>query len=145
MPAALLRLLLFLAGDVEINPGPIYHCCNCSKIIRRSQSSVLCQSGSWCHSVKLCSGLNSIANYSQPFNFRRCAAPPAVQTPGATVPTPSTQVFKVLQLNICGLASKVGELLKFMGDRDIRLAALQETLLSDRSRVPFHPRLHAAA
>eukprot|EP00112_Aurelia_sp_Birch-Aquarium-sp1_P013505 Seg287.7 transcript_id=Seg287.7/GoldUCD/mRNA.D3Y31 product="hypothetical protein" protein_id=Seg287.7/GoldUCD/D3Y31 len=39
-----LKILLILAGDVEIFPGPANKCCSCQKTIRKNQTQLSCDS-----------------------------------------------------------------------------------------------------
>ena len=39
-----LKMLLILAGDVEICPGPTNKCCSCQKTIRKKQTQLSCDS-----------------------------------------------------------------------------------------------------
>ena len=49
-------------------------------------------------------------------------------TPKPT-PTPSTDVFNILQVNVCGLQPRSTELTKMLSDNNIHIALIQETIL----------------
>ncbi len=66
---AVVSLLLLLAGDIELNPGP--NCFTCRKPIRRGMDYLQCQANSCTngsHKQLRCSGFH----WSQLTNFWRC-------------------------------------------------------------------------
>ena len=44
-------------------------------------------------------------------------------------PTPCTDDFNILQVNVCGLQPRATELAKMLADNDVRIALIQETIL----------------
>ena len=65
--------------------------------------------------------------------FNRSA--PISSRPSSSTPTP----FRVMQFNINGLAGKIMELVHFLVQNDIMVAAIQESKLNSRSRLPRCP------
>ena len=137
LPANLIRLLLIRAG-IEQNPGPWY--CNiCTK--RLSAFAVQCDCcHKWIH-IK-CSGLKSTQERKK-FNtwYGPCCPPlpPSTPPPPPPVPPPPPDFagnLNILQYNINGISGKLDELLHFMEKDNIKIAAIQETKLTDKSKLP---------
>ena len=105
-----LLLLLALAGDVHPNPGPSsYPCSVCFKNVTSQGTSYLCT---------------------------RCShAPPPPPTP-AHMPTISDKTFNILQWNANGIGSKQTELSIFLEAHNVKVAAIQESKLTAKSRSP---------
>ena len=142
LPATLIRLLLIRAG-VEQNPGP-WFCNICTK--RLSSYAVQCDCCSnWIH-VK-CSNLKSIKERQKfktwhgPCCSRQPPPSPPPAPPPPTPPTPPSTPkpvgnLNLLQYNINGISGKLDELLHFIEKDDIKIAAIQETKLTDKSKLP---------
>ena len=159
-PARLLRLLLLMAV-IESNPGPSsWRCTVCTSVIRRKQCSVRyygCLKR--CH--LRCSGVAHPNDWDSDYRASCCptittavsratssTTPPshAVLTRStsafghsATIPThaaPSTPTpFRVMQFNVNGLTGKMLELVHFLMQNDIMVAAVQESKLNAKSRL----------
>ena len=61
--------------------------------------------------------------------------PPPPQ-PAPSPPTNFTGNLNILQYNINGISGKLDELLHFMEKDNIKIAAIQETKLTDKSKLP---------
>ena len=61
--------------------------------------------------------------------------PPSPQ-PAPSPPTNFTGNLNILQYNINGISGKLDELLHFMEKDNIKIAAIQETKLTDKSKLP---------
>ncbi len=131
--AKLIRLLLFRAG-VEQNPGP-WFCNICTK--RLSAFSVQCDScHKWIH-IKY-SGLKSTQERTK-FNTwygPYCPPPPPAPPLPPAPPTDFVGNLNILQYNINGISGKLDELLHYMEKDNIKIAAIQETKLTDKSKLP---------
>lgn len=140
MSARLLRILLQRAG-VETNPGPrvVYICPVCKKTLSKGVASVRCtQCNEWCH-LKHCSGLSHTKFWNTNF-VASCCFPSTIQTqsiPPMTVnyspytqTTASPSTLRILQLNCNGLRRRIAEIVRFMEQNSIQIAALQETKLN---------------
>lgn len=137
LPASLLQILLLMAG-IEPNPGPVWYCAVCLQELHRNAISVRCNAcNKWCH-MRRCTDLQSCTDWSPAFVGQCCLqAPPTTQNPpnhsnvrGSTTP------LKFLQYNCNGITSKIDEILKFMHDNGIKVAAIQETKLTEKSQFP---------
>ena len=159
MSAGLVKLLLIMAG-IESNPGP-YICPVCLVKMRSNTPSVLCNScNKWVHFRKLnnCSKLTSTKDYSTNYKCPKCSNDP-LQLPNNPNPPPSfnpmpppTQPnpnqdpnvyqnydIKILQWNCNGIKKKLDELIHFIDKHNIKIVALQETLLNPSSEDPNIP------
>ena len=154
-PAVISRRL-FLAGDIESNPGPNhkYTCPTCLKPItssRQTKGSVLCNScGNWTHFT--CTTLASKKHYTNTWTCSSCPnlppktpllptpptppppppsppPPPPNHLPAAAPNTHRTHNINILQLNIDGINTKKQELTHFIKQHNIHIAILQETKL----------------
>ena len=152
-----------MAG-IEPNPGPPrlpqWPCGTCGRSAR--YNSIQCSHCRiWVHNTLNCSNLNRKSDYCQ-FSYLcpTCSSNPTLahtfpipspppSTPTATTITPAstlsitpptpTNTFNVLQLNINGLRGKANELNLFLKERNIKIAALQETKLEPLAPAPtFH-------
>ena len=98
-PAAVLRLLILLAGDIESNPGPATQsrsCNSCKKVIRKppanrptSSQPLQCKQvdcDNVCHRIKTCSG---ISRYSSKPRWLCKLHNPATQSTAHHHPSPS--------------------------------------------------------
>ena len=113
-----------MAG-VEPNPGPIYLCPICNLKVTWQNKSVLCSKcKAWCHfrQKNNCSGLKNLRDYDENWCCPKCSAP---------APEPETiSKIKILQFNCNGLRNKISEILIWMKDKNIKIAAFQETKLN---------------
>ncbi|GAB0099134.1 hypothetical protein DMENIID0001_149740 [Sergentomyia squamirostris] len=138
--ATLLLMLLLLAG-IETNPGPVWTCSVCRTPIRRSVASVLCNGcRNWCH-LRRCAGLGSGGDWSDSFRASCCLGPvPSPPSAAAHRTAPPSSVasappgpvgpgFGIMQLNCNGLRNKIDELVNFMCNNRILVAAIQESKL----------------
>lgn len=151
IPATLLQKLLQIAG-IEQNPGPdTWLCSVCNIVLRRNVTSVQCNGcQKWCH-LRKCTNLQSHREWSSQFEAACC-----FRNPTSLVNSSSTNnilvnntnlvnqiqqddfqpaVIKILQFNCNGITNKIDEIVKFMEDNDILLAAIQETKLTHRSKL----------
>ena len=135
-----LLLLLALAGDVHPNPGPSRY--PCSKNVTSQRTSYLCTRCShWVHSR--CSGLRNAADYRKANGWicTACMTPPQSRAPPppptpAHRPTISDKTFDILQWNANGIVSKQTELSIFLEAHNVKVAAIQESKLTAKSRSP---------
>ena len=141
-----LLLLLALAGDVHPNPGPSrYPCSVCFKNVTSQGTSYLCTRWShWVHSR--CSGLRNAADYRKANGWicTACMTPPRPRTPSpppspAHMPTMSDKTFNILQWNANGIGNKQTELSIFLEAHNVKVAAIQESKLTAKSRSPNIP------
>ena len=135
-----LLLLLALAGDVHPNSGPSrYPCSVFFKNVTSQGTSYLCTRCShWVHSR--CSGLRNAADYRKA-NGWICMTPPQSRAPPppptpAHMPTISDKTFNLLQWNANGIGSKQTELSIFLEAHNVKVAAIQESKLTAKSRSP---------
>ena len=138
-----LHLLLALAGDVHPNPGSSrYPCSVCFKNVTSQGTSYLCTRCShWVHSR--CSGLRNAADYRKANGWicTACMTPPQSRAPPppptpAHMPTISDKTFNILQWNANGIGSKQTELSIFLEEHNVKVAAIQESKLTAKSRSP---------
>ena len=138
-----LLLLLALAGDVHPNPGPSrYPCSVCFKNVTSQGTSYLCTRCShWVHSR--CSGLRNAADYRKANGWicTACMTPPQSRAPPppptpAHMPTISDKTFNILQWNANGIGSKQTELSIFLEAHNVKVADIQESKLTAKSRSP---------
>ena len=173
---AWLHLLLLLAGDVEMNPGPTrrktsrgpsnsWPCSSCAKPIYINQRSYFCyQCNLWVHSR--CSLLTHEKEHSTSWYCPACTSPPrtssvsapssrpstpllpdpirprshsapVVQQPQPQLPPPTT--LNLLQLNCNGIQSSQHQLSALLHEKNIHIAAIQETKLCDDSFARLTP------
>ena len=122
-----------MAG-IEPNPGPTNpNCPVCKKIVNWKTKSVFCtKCKAWCHVRKKdnCSGLKNHRDYN---NTWKC--PPCLQQQNIKQPEPEFIDFKILQFNCNGLRNKVTEILNWMKKKEIKIAAFQETKLSEKVQL----------
>ena len=130
-----LLLLLFLAGDVHPNPEPSrYHCSVCFKNVTSQDTSYLCTRCShWVHSR--CSGLRNAADY-QKANGWICTACMTPPQPCAPSPPPSPPTMSDKTFNANGIGNKQTELSIFFKAHNVKVAAIQESKLTTKSRSP---------
>ena len=139
-----LLLLLALAGDVHPNPGPPprYPCSVCTRNVTSIGTSYLCtRCSQWVHSR--CSGLQNAADYHKANGWicTACKTPPQPLTPSpppSPVHTATIQdkSFNILQWNANGIGNKLTELGIFMEQQHVKVAAIQESKLTAKSRSP---------
>ena len=128
-------LLLALAGDVHPNPGPSkYPCSVCFKNVTSQGTSYLCTR---------CSGLRKAADYRKADGWicTACMTPPQPRAPSpppssAHTPTMSDKTFNILQWNANGIGNKQTELSIFLEAHNVKVAAIQESKLTAKSRSP---------
>ena len=142
--------LLILAGDIELNPGPVkWPCGYCGEAVSSRVWSIYCvDCKNWIH--QRCAGM-STQEIRAHQNFRwHCGcvtvptvpvAPvavlqPATQTRRPRVTTPVPRCLKILQLNIDGWRGKVTSLNEFLDEKKIDVALLQETKLMSSTADP---------
>ena len=135
-----LLLLLALAGDVHPNPGPSrYPCSVCFKNVTSQGTSYLCTRCShWVHSRWY--GLRNAANYRKA-NGWICMTPPQTRSPSpspspAHTPTMSDKTFNILQLNANGIGNKQTELSIILEAHNVKVVAIQKSMLTAKSRSP---------
>ena len=138
-----LLLLLALAGDVHPNPGPSgYPCSVCFKNVTSQDTSYMCTRCShWVHSR--CSGLQKAADYRKAIGWicTACMSPPQPRAPSpphspAHTPTISDKTFNILQWNANGIDNKQTELSIFLEGHNVKMAVIQESKLTAKSRSP---------
>ena len=80
-----------------------------------------------------CSGLGSTSEYTRAYVGPCCtrgpSPPPSTPPRPASSQTTEPSTFKILQLNICGLRSKLDSVLDYLERNTISVAAIQETML----------------
>ena len=138
-----LLLVLALAGDVHPHPGPsIYPCSVCFKNVTSQGTSYLCTRCShWVHSR--CSGLRNAADYRKANGWicTACVTPPQPRAPSPP-PSPthtstmSDKTFNILQWNANRIGSIQTELSILLEAHNVKLAAIQESKLTAKSRSP---------
>ena len=138
-----LHLHLALAGDVHSNHGPSgYPCSVCFKNVTSKGTSYLCTRCShWVHSR--CSGLGNAADYRKANGWicTACMTPPQPRAPTpppspAHAPTMSDKSFNILQWNANGIGNTQTELNIFLEAHNVKVAAIQESKLTAKSRSP---------
>ena len=134
-----LLLLLALAGDVHPNPGTSrYPCSVCFKNVSSQGTSYLCTRCShWVHSR--CSGLRNTADYRKANGWicTACMTRPRALTPPPSpthTPTILDKSFNILQWNANGIGNKQTELSIFLEAHNVKVAAIQESKLTAKSR-----------
>ena len=162
LPASLLWLLLFRAG-IEKNPGP-WPCNICKKnLATTSVQCSSCSNWMHikCSSFKTSRERSKLKTWTGPccitvkspksYHPQKRDPPPARRPPPSPPPPPPPQypppqpqhtfpqqsddkAFKILQYNINGLSGKIDELLHYMDKNNIKIAAIQETKLTDKSK-----------
>ena len=107
-------------------------CAICSTIVTWASRSVKCSKcKKWCHvrKSKNCSELKSWKDYTPTWSCPKCANP-------NQTPTIVKDSFKILQFNCNGLRNKIIEIVNFMKDNKIKIAAIQESKLNDKALLP---------
>ena len=135
---------LLTCGDVQPNPGPTtqYPCPVCTRNVTSRGVSYLCHSCSgWVHSK--CSDLKDARQYKKTKDWacKTCSsapAPPPTQPPPAPTTTskPKDDTFNILQFNANGIGNKLSELERFLEKHNVKVAAIQESKLTSKSRNP---------
>ena len=138
-----LLLLLDLAGDVHPNPGPSrYPCSVCFKNVTSQGTSYLCTRCShWVHSR--CFGLRNAADDRKANGWicTACMTPPQPCAPSPLpshghTPTMSDKTFNILQWNANGIGNKQTELSIFLEAHAVKVAVIQESKLTAKSKGP---------
>ena len=119
-----------MAG-IEPNPGPSNICPVCKIKCNWKSKSVLCtKCKAWCHVRKQnnCSGLKSFNEYHNNWCCPKCYIPNLEDQPAVSK-------FKLLQFNCNGLRNKIDEIIKWMIEKNIKIAAFQETKLNNNIQL----------
>ena len=119
-----------MAG-IEPNPGPSNLCSVCKIKVNWKSKSVLCtKCKAWCHVRKKnnCSGLDNFNEYNNNWCCPKCHIP-------ILEDQPAISKFKILQFNCNGLRNKITEIMLWMIEKDIKIAAFQETKLSENIQI----------
>ena len=143
-PDRTLVMLLQMSGDVHPNPGPAtkYPCPVCARNVTSRGVSYECNRCSgWVYAK--CSGLLNAAQYRRSSDWAcgPCSTPPPTRSPPPT-PTPPTDqksddsTFNVLQLNANGIGNKLTELGVVMENNKVKVAVIQESKLTPKSKNP---------
>ena len=132
-----------LGCDVHPHPGPLrYPCSVCFKNVTSQSTCNLCTRCShWIHSR--CSGLREFADYHRA-NGWICTACRTLPQPRAPYPPPSPahtptisdKTFNILQWKANGIGNKQTELSIFLELHNLKMAAIQESKLTAKSRSP---------
>ena len=138
-----LLLLLALTGDVHPNPGPPrYPCSVCFKNVTSQGTSYLCTRCSHCVHSR-CYGLRNVAYYHRANGWicTACRTPwlPRAPSPPPSpshMPTISDKTFNILHWNANGIGNKQMELSIFLEAHNVKVAAIQESKLTAKSRSP---------
>ena len=140
------HLKLQMSGDVHPNPSPAtkYPCPVCTRNITSRGVSYKCtKCYGWVHAK--CSGILNAAQYQRKSDWTcdACLAPQSQQSPPPTIsPTlPTKQIsddstFNVLQLNANGIGNKLTELEVVRERNKVKVAVIQESKLSPKSKNP---------
>ena len=138
--------LLQMSGDVHPNPGPAtkYPCPVCTgNVTSRGVSYKFTKCYGWVHAK--CSGILNAAQYRRKsyWTCDACSSPQSQQSPPPTrSPTPPTKqirdnsTFNVLQLNANGIGNKLTELEVALERNMVKVAVIQESKLSPKSKNP---------
>ena len=138
-----LLLRLAIAGDLHPNPGPPRYICSVwFKNVTSQCTSYLCTICShWVYSR--CSGLRNVMVYRRANGWVRtaCGMPPqprALSPPLSTAHTPtrSHKMFNILQWNDNGICNKWTELSIFLEAYNLKVTAIQEFMLTGKSKNP---------
>ena len=125
------------------NPGPPrYPCSVCFKNFTSQGTSYLCTRCShWVHSR--CSGLRNVADDHRANGWicTACMTPPRPRAPSpppslSHMPTMSDKSFNILHWNANGIGNKQTELCIFLEAHNVKVAAIQESKLTAKSRSP---------
>ena len=131
-----LQSLLLLAGDIETNPGPpqLRKCAVCDKNIGRNYYSYVWNAcKQWVH--KKCSSLIPPQQHNRKWICSKSnqQQPSLIQQQQQL---PDAESLKILQLNIDGVGNKLTELSQLLERHKIKIAVIQESKLSTRSKDP---------
>ena len=139
--------LLQMSDDVHPNPGPAtkYPCPVCTRNVTSRGVSYKCtKCYGWLHAK--CSGiLNAVSQYRRKGDWTcdDCLAPQSQQSPPPTrSPAPPTKqisddsTYNVLQLNANGIENKLTELEVVLERNKVKVAVIQESKLSPKSKNP---------
>ena len=139
-----------MAGDIHQNPGPTtkYPCPVCARDVTSRGVSYWCtRCTGWVHAK--CSGLLNAAQYRRnkdwtcdpclASNTQQPTPPPSSSSP---IPAPSADqisddsTFNVLQFNANGIGNKLTELGVVLERNKVKVAVIQESKLSSKSKNP---------
>ena len=128
----------WFGSSVERNRGPKWPCGVCTNNVARNCYSVLCNKCKhWIHFK--CSGLKSVKVYDKDYRCRTCTTPLPQQDPPSANSVSSKEEhpddLKILQQNCNGLRGKIDEILHYMNEKNVSIAALQETKLPKNSKL----------
>ena len=141
--------LLQMSGDVHTNPRPAtkYPCPVCTRNVTTSRSrgvSYKCtRCAGWVYAK--CSAILNAAQYRRKSNWTcdTCSASSSQQSPPPTLsPAPPTEqisndsTFNVLQLNANVIGNKLTELGVLLERNKVKVAVIQESKLSPKSKNP---------
>ena len=143
-------LLLLMAGDIHPNPGPTakYPCPVCARDVTSRGVSYGCtKCTGWVHAE--CSGLLNAAQCRRikDWTCNPCSASKTQQpTPPLPLPSPTPapsaeqisddSTFNVLQFHVNGIGNKLTELGVVLERNKVKVAVIQESKLSSKSKNP---------
>ena len=145
-PDRTLVMLLQMSGDVHPNPGTAtkYPCPVCARNVTSRGVSYQCNRCSgWVHANR--SGLLNAAQYRRSSDWAcgPCSTTPLTPSPSPPpTPTPPTDqksddsTFNVLQLNANRIGNKLTELGVVMENNKVKVAVIQESKLTPKSKNP---------
>ena len=141
-PDRTLVMLLQMSGDVHPNPGSAtkYPSPVCARNVTSRGVSYQCNRCSgWVHAK--CSGLLNAAQYRRSSDWAcgPCSTPPPTPSPPPTPPTDKKSddsTFNVLQLNANRIGNKLTELGVVMENNKVKVAVIQESKLTPKSKNP---------
>ena len=109
--------------------------------LARGTSYLCTRCSHWVHSR--CSGLRNVADYHRANGWicTACRTPPQPRAPSpspspAHMPTILDKTFNILQWNANGIGNKQTELSIFLVAHNVKVAAIQESKLTAKSRSP---------
>ena len=138
--------LLQMSGDVHPKPGPAtkYPCPVCTRnVTSRGVSNKCTKCSGWVHAK--CSGILNAAQYRSKSDWTcdACSAaqpqqsPPPTRSPAPTEQISDDSTFNVLQLNANGIRNKLTELEGVLERNKVKVAVIQESKLSPKSKNPY--------
>ena len=138
-PDRTLFMLLQMSGDVHPNPGPAtkYPCPVCARNVTSRGVSYQCNRCSgWVHAK--CSRLLNAAQYRRSSDWAcgPCSTPPPPTASPPKDQTSDDRTFNVLQLSANGIGNKLTELGVVMENNKVKVAVIQESKLTPKSKNP---------
>ena len=146
-PKFALKILLILAGDIELCPGPRVNCAGCLKKVQRSQVSKVCDSCGELYHVKCltdrfegnmekfyCSLCNVSTDYDN--SVESAANVPLYSQLDSHL---QNRGLKVLHLNVNGLLGKIDQIRLLLTEtgRNIQILQVSESHLDDSAPDSF--------